>query len=88
MSAYLTAQELADLVGCELNQRATMARWLDRNGWRYAIDINGLPKAARAFHEQKLGTAPEEPAIDSRFSTEPDFDALQARARPRGAGSR
>ncbi|MCW5118614.1 DUF4224 domain-containing protein [Burkholderia cenocepacia] len=78
MSTYLTARELADLIGCKPNQRATMARWLDRNGWRYAIDINGLPKVARAFHDQKLGTAAEEPATDSRFATEPDFDALKA----------
>ncbi|KVD48645.1 hypothetical protein WS61_07440 [Burkholderia sp. ABCPW 11] len=88
MSAYLTAGELADLVGCKPNQRATMARWLDRNGWRYVVDTNGLPKVARAFHDQKLGIAPEESAIDSRVATEPDFDALDAhikrnRSKPR-----
>ncbi|RRA01122.1 DUF4224 domain-containing protein [Burkholderia cepacia] len=83
MSTYLTAKELADLIGCKPNQRATMARWLDRNGWRYVIDINGLPKVTRAFHDQKLGTAPDAPDSDSRFATEPDFEALNEYAKQR-----
>lgn len=42
MSAYLTADELADLIGCKPNQRSVMATWLKAwlltawtagNGW-------------------------------------------------------
>ncbi|WP_186062175.1 DUF4224 domain-containing protein [Burkholderia gladioli] len=77
MSAYLTASELADLVGCKPNQRATMARWLDRNGWSYVVDIMGLPKVARAYRDQKLGLAPEGVSADDRLSVGPDLDAFK-----------
>ncbi|MDN7754077.1 DUF4224 domain-containing protein [Burkholderia gladioli] len=83
MSAYLSASELADLVGCKPNQRATMARWLDRNGWSYVVDIMGLPKVARAYRDQKLGLAPDESPAKSRFATEPDFDALDEHVKQR-----
>ncbi|MCA8036508.1 DUF4224 domain-containing protein [Burkholderia arboris] len=55
MSDYLTAHELADLVGCKPNQRAAMTRWLDLNHWRFVVDKTGLPKVARAYRDQKLG---------------------------------
>jgi len=42
MSDYLTAHELADLVGCKPNQRAAMTRWLDLNHWRFVVDKTGL----------------------------------------------
>lgn len=57
MSDYLTADELADLVGCKPNQRTVMARWLDDAGWRWIPDRNGLPKVARAYHDTKMGLA-------------------------------
>ncbi|WP_186198194.1 DUF4224 domain-containing protein [Burkholderia gladioli] len=77
MSAYLTASELADLVGCKPNQRAAMARWLDRNHWRYVTDANGLPKVARAYHDQKLGLTPELASANDGLSAGPDLDAFK-----------
>ena len=54
---YLSASDLAALVGCRPNQRSMMARWLDRHGWRYAIDKNGVPQALRAYRDKKLGVS-------------------------------
>jgi hypothetical protein len=59
MSDYLTAHELADLVGCKANQRAAMTHWLENNRWRFVVDKNGLPKVARAYRDQKLGLTTE-----------------------------
>ncbi|WP_186028446.1 DUF4224 domain-containing protein [Burkholderia gladioli] len=75
MSDYLTAHELADLVGCKPNQRAAMARWLDRNHWRYATDANGLPKVARAYHDQKLGLSTSKPK-STRYDAGPNLQAF------------
>ncbi|MBU9203069.1 DUF4224 domain-containing protein [Burkholderia multivorans] len=57
MSDYLTAQELADLVGCKPNQRSMMKKWLTDNHWRYVVDASGLPKVARAYRDRKLGVS-------------------------------
>ncbi|WP_430228066.1 DUF4224 domain-containing protein [Paraburkholderia tropica] len=55
MSDYLTASELADLIGCKPNQRTRMINWLADNRWKYVVDRNGIPKVARAFRDLKLG---------------------------------
>ncbi|RPJ88819.1 DUF4224 domain-containing protein [Achromobacter sp. ACM01] len=57
MNEYLSASDLAELVGCRPNQRAMMARWLDRHGWRYAIDKNGVPRVLRSYRDKKLGVS-------------------------------
>ncbi|CAN0620416.1 DUF4224 domain-containing protein [Burkholderia multivorans] len=74
MSDYLTAHELADLVGCKSNQRATMARWLDQNHWRYVLDMNGVPKVARAYRDQKLGLSMKPKA--TRHDAGPNLQAF------------
>ena len=74
MSNYLSASELADLIGCKPNQRTLMAKWLDKNGWQYVVDRSGLPKVARAYHDRKLGLS-EEPA-GSKYADTPDFSAF------------
>lgn len=51
---YLTADELAALVGCQPNQVAVMVRWLERERWPYARDRMGFPKVARAYHDQRM----------------------------------
>ena len=71
-SAYLTAAELADLVGCEANQFACMARWLDAQAWPYVRDRRGLPKVARSFHDNVLAGV----KAPNCSSLEPDFAAL------------
>jgi hypothetical protein len=74
MSDYLTAQELADLVGSKPNQRAAMANWLRENHWQFVIDRSGLPKVARAYHDRKLGITTDNKT--SRYDATPNLQAF------------
>ena len=74
MSTYLSADELADLVGCKSNQRTKMAAWLKNCRWCYEIDSKGLPKVARAHHDRKMGII-DGRAI-SKLTDEPNRDAF------------
>lgn len=71
---YLTAIELAELVGCEKNSYACMRRWLTRNDWPYAKSITGLPKVSRAYHDARMNGAVNLVSVEQ----EPDFGALAA----------
>lgn len=73
MSAYLSADELAALIGCKKNQRSIMARWLDKNRWPYVLDITGLPKVSRAFHDSVMAGKPVAP----RYDDEPNLQAFE-----------
>lgn len=85
MSDYLSADELADLVGCKPNQRMAMARWLDREKWKWVPDRNGLPRVARAYRDMKLGLAngskklEDAPNIDAFVASNRHSKAVQAR---------
>ena len=59
MSERLSANEIAELVGCKPNQRCRMAAWLRKNHWKHEIDSTGLPIVARAYYERKLGISDE-----------------------------
>lgn len=74
MSNYLTAQELASLVGCKANQRAAMVHWLTDNHWRFVIDKNGLPKVAREYHDRKLGISTE--TKSTKYDAGPNLEAF------------
>lgn len=74
MSRYLSAAELADLVGCKQNQRKVMQDWLNNHRWKYEIDKTGLPKVARAFHDRKLGI--DEEKIKPRYEDSPNVHAF------------
>ncbi|MBN3848189.1 DUF4224 domain-containing protein [Paraburkholderia sp. Ac-20342] len=74
MSDYLTAHELADLVGCKSNQRAAMAHWLKDNHWRFVVDKNGLPKVAREYRDQKLGVSTEKQS--TKYDAGPNLQAF------------
>jgi hypothetical protein len=71
MNDHLCASELADLVGCKVNQRARMATWLDKNHWRYAVDSSGLPKVARAYYNRKMGVT--EDKMPAKYADTPNF---------------
>jgi hypothetical protein len=75
MSDYLSAQELAELVGCKPNQRAAMTHWLTDNHWRFVLDKNGLPKVARAYRDRKLGLV-NETSTNSKFDAAPNLQAF------------
>ncbi|OTP79431.1 DUF4224 domain-containing protein [Caballeronia sordidicola] len=74
MSDYLSAAELADLVGCKPNQRAAMTHWLSDNNWRYVIDKNGLPKVARAYRDRKLGLTTDKKT--EKYDASPNLEAF------------
>ncbi|MFK4447464.1 hypothetical protein ABH944_007798 [Caballeronia udeis] len=76
MSDYLSAFELADLVGCKPNQRTMMAKWLEENQWPFVIDRNGVPKVARAYHDKKLGIS--EGDSSTKYDAGPNLDAFKA----------
>lgn len=78
MSDYLTAAELADLIGCKPNQRTAMTKWLDANAWAYVIDRNGFPKVARRHRDIKLGVVDvtfSQP--EHKYAVGPDRDAFK-----------
>lgn len=74
MIDHLSANELADLVGCKPNQRKAMTKWLDARGWKYETDRNGVPKVARAYYDRKMGIS-DVPA-KSKYADTPNFQAL------------
>lgn len=74
MSAYLSADELADLIDCKPNQRIKMAAWLKANKWKYEVGTSGLPKVARAYHDRKMGITEEE--TKSKYADEPNLQAF------------
>ena len=67
---YLTNQQLADLIDCNPTSYKCMKRWLDRNGWPYAVGITGAPKVTREYHDRRLsGTlVAETPEFEPDFS--------------------
>ncbi len=74
MNDYLTAQELANLVGCKSNQRSQMIRWLENHCWKYAIDKIGLPKVARTYHNKKMGIFEEK--FQTKYAETPNLQAF------------
>lgn len=73
---YLTATELAELIGCKQNSYSCMVRWLKSNGWPFVVKISGFPSVSRAYHDAHMsGTVIGE---SEKKDTEPNFDALMA----------
>lgn len=54
-SQYLTASELAELVGCKPNQKKSMQDWLNNRNWKFEPDKHGFPKVARLYHDRRMG---------------------------------
>lgn len=82
MNTYLTAAELAELIGCAPNSFACMRRYLARNNWPFEPNIRGFPQVSRAYHHARmhgtiaLGAAPEP-------EMEPDFSMFEKREEKR-----
>jgi hypothetical protein len=74
MSDYLSASELADLVGCKPNQRTAMVKWLDDKRWKYETDRHGLPKVARAYYNRKMGISDDN--IKGKYADTPNLASL------------
>lgn len=75
MSEYLSAAELADLIGCRSNQRAIMCKWLDKHRWKYVDDSKSMPKVLRAYRDKKLGLGHEE----NKYDSGPNIEAFMGR---------
>jgi hypothetical protein len=69
--SYLSAIELASLIGCRENSYACMKRWLTKHGWPFAVSISGFPKVARAYHDARM--AGTQAAPETQAELEPDF---------------
>ncbi|QYY30280.1 DUF4224 domain-containing protein [Cupriavidus pinatubonensis] len=76
MGAFLTADELADIIGCASNSYACMRRHLARNGVPFIPNLRGFPQVDRAYFEARMrGLAPVV-AQDTVEEAEPDFSAI------------
>jgi Domain of unknown function (DUF4224) len=77
MSAYLTAKELADMIGCEDNSYSCMRRYLKKNAWPFEPNLRGFPQVSRTYHDArmsgKLGGA-----LQNDDFLEPDFSMFKA----------
>lgn len=74
---FLTSAELAELTG--RTSAAGQRKWLDANGYRFAVNANNRPIVARDYLLTRLGVAAaaaSQPlALDA---ARPNFDALKA----------
>ncbi|MBR8142097.1 DUF4224 domain-containing protein [Burkholderia sp. AU19243] len=86
MSDYLTAEELADLVGCRPNQRSVMSSWLTKNAWPFVVDRSGLPKVLRAYRDRRLGMRVD--VVDGSLESTPNLDAFRDQIPTRRARAR
>lgn len=71
-TTYLTADDLAELIGCAPTSFACMRRYLERNNWPFEPNLRGFPRVSRAYHDARLNGSigPATPADDA---AEPDF---------------
>lgn len=82
MSTYLTAAELAELIGCAPTSFACMRRYLTKHNWPFEPNIRGFPQVSRAYHQARMhgtiaaGAAPE-------TEVEPDFSRFEKRKEKR-----
>ena len=70
--AYLSATELANLVGCRTNSYACMRRWLTKNSWPFVVNLRGFPNVSRLYHDARMSGALV-PELQYTSADEPDF---------------
>lgn len=77
MKTYLTAAELAELIGCAPTSFACMRRYLACTKWPYESNIRGFPQVSRAYHHDQMhGTLALGTELASE-DTEPDFSMFE-----------
>jgi hypothetical protein len=74
ISEYLSAAELASLIGCRQNSFACMKRWLTKNEWPYVENIRGFPQVWRKYHDARMSG--DSLIASETHRVEPDFSAL------------
>lgn len=76
MNTYLTAAELAELIGCAPTSFACMRRYLERHSWPFEPNLRGFPQVSRAYHAARMhGLAA--PATTQGPEAEPDFSMFE-----------
>jgi hypothetical protein len=74
---YLSADELADLIGCEPNSYACMRRYLVKYNWPFEQNLRGFPRVARAYHDARMA-GQSSVAAQLEMASEPDFSMFPA----------
>ncbi len=75
-TSYLTAVELAELIGCASTSFACMRRYLERHQWPFEPNLRGFPRVSRAYHDARMsGTAA--PGPTPVVEAEPDFSMFR-----------
>jgi hypothetical protein len=73
---YLTADDLAELIGCAPTSFACMRRYLERHGWPFEPNLRGFPRVSRAYHDARMcGTAALN--VTPETGAEPDFSMFK-----------
>jgi hypothetical protein len=76
MNNYLSAQELATLIGCAPTSFACMRRYLQRNTWPFEPNLRGFPCVSRAYHDARMSGALQQ--TQATDGVEPDFSMFTA----------
>jgi hypothetical protein len=71
-TTYLTADELAELIGCAPTSFACMRRYLERHSWPFEPNLRGFPRVSRAYHDARMSGATS-PSAPPEAGAEPDF---------------
>lgn len=71
---YLSASELASLIGCKQNSHACMRRWLNKKGWPFEENRAGFPQVSRDYHDARMHGQVVQAA--QRKPQQPNFAAL------------
>lgn len=78
-SLFLTPDELVELTG--YSARHSQRKWLDANGYRYAVNANNQPKVARDYLLSRLGVVVAAAGnADPAATPRPNFAALKPAA--------
>lgn len=73
---YLSAEELAALIGCAPNSFACMRRYLQRNSWPFEPNLRGFPRVSRIYHDARMSGVLQQPHAAN--GVEPDFSMFAA----------
>jgi len=71
---FLTPNELAELTG--RTSSAGQRKWLDTNGYRFALNANNRPVVAREYVLSRLGVMQADSDVGNLSIHRPNFNAL------------
>ncbi|HEY8606592.1 MAG TPA: DUF4224 domain-containing protein [Noviherbaspirillum sp.] len=77
MSAYLTAQELAEMISCEPNSYSCMRRYLTKHGWPFEPNRRGFPQVSRNYYDKRMAGELGQSAQNGGDFEEPDFSMFK-----------